>query len=116
MLKGSQSNVFLAVEIDIERALRRARDTRDIGDGRIRKTAFGENLLGSPQDLLAPRPADFLRHANAALAHTLDKNVFISLIYGIRAFGARDEVLARTVQNARELQAARTGGQPGGVT
>ncbi|MFK7844194.1 MAG: PP2C family protein-serine/threonine phosphatase [Rhodothermales bacterium] len=32
---------------------------------------------------LAPNPAEFLKHANAALAHSLDKNVFISLIYGI---------------------------------
>ncbi len=32
---------------------------------------------------LAPDPSEFLRHANAALAHSLDKNVFISAIYGM---------------------------------
>ncbi|TYB82012.1 type I secretion system permease/ATPase [Maritimibacter fusiformis] len=34
----------------------------------------------------------------------------------VKAFGPRDEVLARTVQNARHLQVARAGGQAGGVT
>ena len=34
----------------------------------------------------------------------------------VKAFGPRDEVLARTVKNARELQAARASGQSGGVT
>ncbi len=34
----------------------------------------------------------------------------------VKAFGPRDEVLARTVQNARQLQVARAGGQAGGVT
>ncbi len=32
---------------------------------------------------LAPNPSEFLRHANAALAHSLEKNVFISAIYGM---------------------------------
>jgi len=48
---------------------------------------------------LAPRPIDFLRHANAALAHSLDKNVFISLIYGILDIQREEFVFARAGHN-----------------
>ncbi|MEZ4699622.1 MAG: GAF domain-containing SpoIIE family protein phosphatase [Rhodothermales bacterium] len=48
---------------------------------------------------LAPRPVDFLRHANAALGHTLDKNVFISLIYGILDTQREEFVMARAGHN-----------------
>jgi serine phosphatase RsbU (regulator of sigma subunit) len=44
---------------------------------------------------LAPRPVDFLRHANTALAQSLEKNVFISLIYGILDTQNEEFVLAR---------------------
>ncbi len=44
---------------------------------------------------LAPNPSEFLKHANAALAHSLDKNVFISLIYGVLDLNKEEFVLAR---------------------
>ena len=44
---------------------------------------------------LAPSPADFLTHANAALASSLEKNVFISVIYGVLDLKREELVLAR---------------------
>ncbi len=44
---------------------------------------------------LAPKPAEFLTHANAALAHSLDKNVFISLIYGVLDLNKEEFTMAR---------------------
>ncbi len=44
---------------------------------------------------LAPNPAEFLKHANAALVHSLDKNVFISLIYGILNLDKEEFVIGR---------------------
>ena len=44
---------------------------------------------------LAPSPAAFLGHANAALASTLEKNVFISVIYGVLDLKREEIALAR---------------------
>lgn len=44
---------------------------------------------------LAPAPADFLHHANAVLGNLLDKNVFISVVYGVLDLEAETFVLAR---------------------
>ncbi|MDE2995373.1 MAG: SpoIIE family protein phosphatase [Bacteroidota bacterium] len=58
---------------------------------------------------LASSPTDFLHHANLALAQSLDKNVFISAIYGI--LDLKDETF--TVARAGHCPAAtvRLGGQ-----
>lgn len=44
---------------------------------------------------LAPSPRDFLSHANTALAHCLDRNVFISVIYGVLDLDKEQFVIAR---------------------
>ena len=44
---------------------------------------------------IAPDPRDFLTHANRALASSLDKNVFISVIYGVLDLEAEELLLAR---------------------
>ena len=44
---------------------------------------------------LAPSPCDFLSHANTALAHSLDRNVFISVIYGVLDLEKEAFVVAR---------------------
>lgn len=44
---------------------------------------------------LAPDPCDFLSHANMALAHSLDRNVFISVVYGILDVEAEEFTVAR---------------------
>ena len=44
---------------------------------------------------LAPRPIEFLKHANAALASSLDRNVFISVIYGVLDLRKEEFVLGR---------------------
>lgn len=44
---------------------------------------------------LAPTPTDFLCHANKALASSLEKNVFISVIYGVLDWRTEELVLAR---------------------
>lgn len=44
---------------------------------------------------LAPTPTDFLCHANKALASSLEKNVFISVIYGILDWRTEELILAR---------------------
>lgn len=44
---------------------------------------------------LASSPADFLHHANLALAQSLDRNVFISAIYGILDLQAETFTIAR---------------------
>ena len=44
---------------------------------------------------LAPSPVDFLTHANAALASSLERNVFISVIYGVLDLKREELVLAR---------------------
>lgn len=44
---------------------------------------------------LAPAPADFLTHANAALSHSLEQGVFISGIYGVIDPEREEIVLAR---------------------
>lgn len=44
---------------------------------------------------LAPRPADFLHHANVAISESLDKNVFVSVIYGVLDVRKQEFVLAR---------------------
>ena len=44
---------------------------------------------------LAPSPADFLEHANAALASSMERNVFISVIYGVLDLEREELVLAR---------------------
>ena len=44
---------------------------------------------------IAPDPRDFLTHANRALASSLEKNVFISVIYGVIDLEAEELVLAR---------------------
>ncbi len=47
----------------------------------------------------APRPIDFLRYANAALAQSLEKNIFISLIYGVLDTEREEFVIARAGHN-----------------
>lgn len=44
---------------------------------------------------IAPDPLDFLSHANRALAETLEKNVFISVLYGVLDTQKEELVLAR---------------------
>lgn len=44
---------------------------------------------------LAPSPNDFLTHANAALSDSLERNVFISVIYGVLDLRSEEIVLAR---------------------
>lgn len=44
---------------------------------------------------LAPNPADFLRHANTAISRSLEKNVFVSVIYGVVDVRKQEFVLAR---------------------
>lgn len=44
---------------------------------------------------LAPSPADFLHHANVAISESLDKNVFVSVIYGVLDVRKQEFVLAR---------------------
>ena len=44
---------------------------------------------------LAPSPCDFLSHANTALAHSLDRNVFISVIYGVLDIEKEQFAIAR---------------------
>ncbi len=44
---------------------------------------------------LAPYPTDFLKHANAALAASLEKNVFISVIYGVLDLNNEEFVIGR---------------------
>ena len=44
---------------------------------------------------LAPQPVDFLRHANAALSGSLEKNVFISVIYGLLDLTKEEFVIGR---------------------
>lgn len=44
---------------------------------------------------LAPSPADFLTHANRALAASLEKHVFISVVYGVLDQRREELVLAR---------------------
>ena len=44
---------------------------------------------------LAPDPVDFLKHANAALVSSLDKNVFISVIYGLLDLSKEEFVIGR---------------------
>lgn len=44
---------------------------------------------------LAPSPCDFLSHANTALAHSLDRNVFISVVYGVLDLEKEEFVVAR---------------------
>ncbi|GIV59308.1 MAG: hypothetical protein KatS3mg043_0397 [Rhodothermaceae bacterium] len=44
---------------------------------------------------LAPSPCDFLHHANVALASSLEKNVFISVVYGVLDLHTEEFVLAR---------------------
>ena len=44
---------------------------------------------------IAPDPQDFLTHANRALANSLEKNVFISVIYGVLDLEKEEIVLAR---------------------
>ena len=44
---------------------------------------------------LAPRPVEFLKHANAALSSSLEKNVFVSLIYGVLDLKKEEFVLGR---------------------
>lgn len=44
---------------------------------------------------LAPEPKEFLKYANAALSHSLEKNVFISLIYGVLDLQKEEFTLAR---------------------
>ncbi len=54
---------------------------------------------------LAPSPCDFLYHANMALTDALEKNVFISVIYGVLDLQKEEFVLAR----AGHCPAARVG-------
>lgn len=44
---------------------------------------------------LAPSPCDFLNHANTALVHSLDRNVFISVVYGVLDLDKEEFVVAR---------------------
>ncbi len=44
---------------------------------------------------LAPSPCEFLSHANTALAHSLDRNVFISVVYGVLDLEKEEFVVAR---------------------
>lgn len=44
---------------------------------------------------LAKSPREFLKHANTALAYSLDRNVFISVVYGIIDVDREEFVLAR---------------------
>ena len=44
---------------------------------------------------IAPDPHDFLTHANRALATSLEKNVFISVIYGVIDLETEEVMLAR---------------------
>ncbi|MFQ5571874.1 MAG: PP2C family protein-serine/threonine phosphatase, partial [Rhodothermales bacterium] len=44
---------------------------------------------------LAPDPLDFLTHANRALASSLERNVFISVIYGVLDLQKEELLLAR---------------------
>ncbi|TDI75558.1 MAG: GAF domain-containing protein [Bacteroidetes bacterium] len=44
---------------------------------------------------LSPSPREFLSHANTALAHSLDRNVFISVIYGVLDVEKETFVMAR---------------------
>jgi serine phosphatase RsbU (regulator of sigma subunit) len=44
---------------------------------------------------IAPNPRDFLTHANRALASSLEKNVFISVIYGVLDLQREEVLLAR---------------------
>ena len=44
---------------------------------------------------IAPDPRDFLTHANRALASSLDRNVFISVIYGVLDLQKEEMMLAR---------------------
>ncbi len=44
---------------------------------------------------LAPSPSAFLHHANTALGASLDKNIFISVIYGVLDLQKEEFVLAR---------------------
>jgi len=44
---------------------------------------------------LASTPCEFLNHANTALAHSLDRNVFISVIYGIIDVDREEFIVAR---------------------
>ncbi|MGA7306196.1 MAG: SpoIIE family protein phosphatase [Rhodothermales bacterium] len=44
---------------------------------------------------LTPSPAKFLDHANHALAHSMEKNVFISVVYGILDLEKKQFTLAR---------------------
>ncbi len=44
---------------------------------------------------IAPDPKDFLSHANRALSETLEKNVFISVLYGVLDTQKEELVLAR---------------------
>jgi len=44
---------------------------------------------------IAPDPLDFLAHANRALASSLEKNIFISVIYGVLDLEKEEMLLAR---------------------
>jgi len=44
---------------------------------------------------LAPRPIEFLKHANAALSGSLEKNVFISVIYGLLDLEKEEFIIGR---------------------
>lgn len=44
---------------------------------------------------LAPSPIEFLTHANTALAHSMDRNVFITVIYGLLDLKKEIFVIAR---------------------
>ena len=44
---------------------------------------------------LAPRPVEFLKHANAALSGSLEKNVFISVIYGLLDLEKEEFIIGR---------------------
>ena len=44
---------------------------------------------------LAPLPVEFLKHANAALSSSLEKNVFISVIYGLLDLNTEEFILGR---------------------
>ncbi len=44
---------------------------------------------------LAPRPLDFLTHANEALGTALEKHVFVSVVYGLVDLRAEELLLAR---------------------
>jgi serine phosphatase RsbU (regulator of sigma subunit) len=44
---------------------------------------------------LAPMPSEFLHHANAAISESLDRNVFVSVIYGLVDTAKQELIMAR---------------------